>query len=278
MPALSEDGEKDMHAAAVGDLIQLVSMRDRKSFILRIHPDERLETHNGVIQHADLLGQLFGSTVRSHLGADFVLLTPSTAEITRTLKRQSQIIFPKDIGLILLKLSIEPGQEVIEAGTGSGALTVALARAVGADGRVSSYDARSDMQNTARHNLDLTGLSARVKLKTRDIADGFDETDVPALFLDVPNPWDYLSQAHRALRSGAFFGALLPTTNQVILLLTGLQRHPFGMTEVLEVLLRNYKTVPARFRPTDRMVAHTGYLVFARALCPEQPPHQLANT
>ena len=267
-----------MHAAAVGDLVQLVSMHDRKSFLLRIHPDERLETHNGIIQHSDLLGQMFGSIIRSHLGVDFVLLTPSTAEITRTIKRQSQIIFPKDIGVILLKLSIEPGQEVIEAGTGSGALTVALARAVGADGRVSSYDIRSDMQNTARHNLDLAGLASRVTLTARDIADGFDETNAPALFLDVPNPWDYLSQVYRALQSGGFFGALLPTTNQVISLLTGLQRHPFGMTEVLEVVLRNYKTVPARFRPSDRMVAHTGYLVFARALSTEQPPRQLDNT
>ena len=263
-----------MHAAAVGDLVQLVSMRDRKSFLLRIQPDERLETHNGVIQHADLLGQPFGSTVRSHLGAGFVLLRPSTAEITRTLKRRSQIIFPKDLGLILLRLSIEPGQEVIEAGTGSGALTVALARAVGADGRVRSYDLRADMQNTACHNLELVGLSERVTLKTRDIADGFDETDAPALFLDVPNPWDYLEQAHRALRSGGFFGALLPTTNQVTTLLTELQRRSFGLTEVVEVLLRNYKTVAARFRPADRMVAHTGYLVFARALQPAQPPSQ----
>lgn len=261
-----------MGAAAVGDLVQLVSIRDRKSFLFRIQSEERLETHNGIIKHDDLIGQPFGSKLRSHLGSDFVLLTPSTAEITRTLKRRSQIIFPKDIGLILLKLSIEPGQEVIEAGTGSGALTVALARAVGAYGRVLSYDIRADMQNTTRHNLELVDLSARVTLKTRDIAEGFDETNIPALFLDVPNPWDYLNQVHQALRSGGFFGALLPTTNQVVLLLNELQGHSFGMTEVVEVMLRHYKTVAARFRPTDRMVAHTGYLVFARAMHPEQAP------
>ena len=155
---------------------------------------------------------------------------------------------------------------------------VALARAVGTNGCVHSYDVRADMQNTARHNLELIGLSQRVMLKTRDIADGFDETDAPALFLDVPNPWDYLAQTHRALRGGGFFGALLPTTNQVVLLLTGLQRHSFGMTEVVEVMLRNYKTVAARFRPSDRMVAHTGYLVFARALNLEQPPMEPAST
>ena len=104
-----------MHSAEIGDLVQLVSMRDLKSFLLRIQPENRLETHNGFINLVDLVGHPFGSIVHSHLGTDFLLLTPSAAEITRTLKRRSQIIFPKDIGLILLKLSIESGQEVIEA-------------------------------------------------------------------------------------------------------------------------------------------------------------------
>ena len=259
-----------MHSAEIGDLVQLVSMRDLKSFLLRIQPENRLETHNGFINHVDLVGHPFGSIVHSHLGTDFLLLTPSAAEITRTLKRRSQIIFPKDIGLILLKLSIESGQEVIEAGTGSGAITIALARAVGPSGLVHSYDSRADMQNVALNNLELVGLSTRVNLKTRDIKEGFDERDIPALFLDVPNPWDYLSQVHHALRGGGFFGTLLPTTNQVISLIAELKLHSFGMTEVVEVMLRNYKTVVARFRPSDRMVAHTGYLVFSRALHTEE--------
>jgi tRNA (adenine57-N1/adenine58-N1)-methyltransferase len=149
-----------------------------------------------------------------------------------------------------------------------------LANAVGPTGRVISYDVRQDMQNVARRNLELTGLSDRVTFKLRDIKDGFDETDVEAFFLDVPNPYDYCAQVHRALRGGGHFGCLVPTVNQVSDLLVSLQREWFIMHEVFEVLLRNYKTVPARLRPVDRMVAHTGFLVFARPIIPssrEQP-------
>ena len=257
-----------MATAAHGEQIQLLfaSKRGHKSYILRLEVGTRLETHQGVLLHSDLIGKPYGSTVLSHLGAEFILLQPSTADITRTLKRRSQIIFPKDLGIILLKLSIEPGQQVIEAGTGSGALTVALARAVGPTGQVVSYDIRQDMQSLARSNLQLAGLLDRVVLKTRNVTEGFDETVAPAMFLDVPRPWDLLSQAHCALMGGGFFGALVPTANQVVSLLEGLNLEAFAGTEVVEVLLRKYKTVAARLRPEDRMVAHTGYLVFARSV------------
>ena len=257
-----------MTTAALGDQIQLIlsSSRGLKSYILKLESGRKLETHKGVLLHSDLIGRSYGSTVLSHLGTEFLLLKPSTSELARTLKRRSQIIFPKDIGLILLKLSIEPCQQVIEAGTGSGALTLALARAVGPTGQVISYDVRHDMQSLARSNLEMAGLIERVILKTRDVSEGFDETEAPALFLDVPRPWDLLSQVHNALQGGGFFGALVPTTNQVVNLLEGLKRESFAATEVVEVLLRRYKTLAARLRPEDRMVAHTGYLVFARSV------------
>jgi tRNA (adenine57-N1/adenine58-N1)-methyltransferase len=126
------------------------------------------------------------------------------------------------------------------------------------------------MQSLARRNLAHLGLDEFVTLKRRDIAEGFDETEADALFLDVPTPWHYLEQAHAALRGSGFFGAILPTANQVIALLHGLERSPFAFVEVEEILLRGYKTIPARFRPMDRMVAHTGFLIFARALEPDR--------
>ena len=155
---------------------------------------------------------------------------------------------------------------MIEAGTGSGALTLTLAQAVGPHGMIYSYDIRADMQELAKQNLELVGMNKRVNLKTRDIGDGFDEQNIPAIFLDIPNPWDYLAQVHNSLENGGFFGALVPTTNQVSTLLEALKQAPFGLLEVVEVMLRNYKTNPARLRPSDRMVAHTGYLIFARGL------------
>ena len=110
------------------------------------------------------------------------------------------------------------------------------------------------------------GLESRVEFKIRNIEDGFDERNVDALFLDVPNAYDYLPQAKRALKSGGFFGSLLPTANQVSLLIEALEPNRFGFIEVCEVMLRYYRANAAKFRPSDRMVGHTGYLIFGRSL------------
>jgi tRNA (adenine57-N1/adenine58-N1)-methyltransferase len=169
-----------------------------------------------------------------------------------------------------MKMSIVPGCRVIEAGTGSGGLALVLAQAVSPTGRVYSYEVRPEIQQLARSNLDQLGLSQFVEFRRCDIAEGFREHDVDALFLDLPNPWDYLQQAHAALASGGFFGCILPTTNQVSRLIGALEGANFGLIEVEELQLRPYKAVSARLRPMDRMVAHTGYLIFARALIPRE--------
>ncbi len=246
-----------------GDMVQLVG-RDHKYRLVRLQPGAELHTHRGLIKHDDMIGKPWGARVDSHLGRPFYLLPPSLHDVLRDTKRSSQIIFPKDIGYILLKLSIAPGVTVIEAGTGSGALTTALATAVGPQGRVLSYDSRADMQALARHNLEQLGLESRVEFRLRDISEGFGETDIPSLFLDVPVPHEYIGQVRAALRPGGFFGSIVPTTNQVSMLLVALERHEFEFVEVSELSLRYYKPVPERLRPTDRMVAHTGYLIFGR--------------
>ena len=127
-----------------------------------------------------------------------------------------------------------------------------------------SYEVRPDMQNLVRKNLDRAGVLDRVELKLKDIAEGFDETGVDAVFLDVPEPSAYLGQASAALRSGGYFGTLVPTTNQISRILDRISAYPFGLIEVEELMLRGYKTVPQRLRPLDRMIGHTGYLLFAR--------------
>ncbi|MFL7870753.1 MAG: tRNA (adenine-N1)-methyltransferase, partial [Anaerolineales bacterium] len=161
---------------------------------------------------------------------------------------------------------------VIEAGTGSGSMTIALAYAVGAQGRVISYEQREEMQNLARKNMARTGLASRVDFKLRDIQDGLDETDADAFFLDVPNPYDYIPQVRAALKPGGFFCGIIPTVNQAEILLRALRRHRFAFLEMCEVLLRYYKPEPDRLRPTDRMVAHTGFLIFGRRIEPSGDP------
>ncbi len=259
------------NVAQENDLVLLLSS-DEKRFIIRLAPGETLHTHRGTVSHDGIIGRSLGVTVFSHLGKPFVVLEPSTHDLVMDVKRATQIIYPKEIGYLLLKMDIRPGRRVVEAGTGSGALTLALASAVMPDGMVYSYEQRDDLLRLAAKNLDRVGLSAFVQLRQRDIALGFDEDDTDALFLDVRTPWGYLSQAWQALKGGGFFGALVPTTNQVSTLLAALPHYGFADIEVCEILLRQYKPVAARLRPMDRMTAHTGYLIFGRKVLPAEAP------
>jgi len=249
--------------AQEGDVVELVGLR-HNHFILTLKAGADLQTHRGVIKHDELIGKPFGSQIFSHSGNPFFLLQPALQDLLLDTPRTTQIMYPKDIGLILVTMSIGPGSTVLEAGSGSGALTRALAFAIGTEGRLISYEVRPEMQQLAVRNLKRMGLTDRVEFKLRDIAEGFDETNVDALYLDVANPWDYIAQVRAALKPGGFFGSILPTTNQVTKLLHALRQYEFAFTEVVEVLLRYYRTEPERLRPNDRMVAHTGYLVFSR--------------
>jgi tRNA (adenine57-N1/adenine58-N1)-methyltransferase len=258
-----------MTGAQEGDLVLLLG-QDRKEFILRLEGGRQFQTHRGCIEHDDLLDRPLGRKIESHLGYPFIVVEPSMFDLIRMLKRTTQIMFPKDIGFVLLKLNVGPGCRVIEAGTGSGGLTLALARAVGEFGRVYSYEVRPDIQRLAQANMEALGLAGGIEFRLRDIADGFDEENADALFLDVRRPWHYLRQVEEALKDSGFFGATVPTVNQVIELVSALEdREVFGHIEIEEVLVRSYKAVPERLRPVDRMVAHTGYLVFARKVSSE---------
>jgi tRNA (adenine57-N1/adenine58-N1)-methyltransferase len=261
--------ELDLKAyAQVGDIAQLISAQNKR-FIFRLAVEGKFETHRGYISHNDLIGKPWGSKVLSHMGSPFVLLQPSLADILMEIRRNTQIMYPKDIGFILITMDIGPGKHVLEAGTGSGSFTTALASAVGPQGMITSYESRPEFQRLAQKNLEQLGLAERVQFKLRDIAEGFDERNVDALFLDLPNPQDYVANARGALKPGGYFGCILPTTNQVSTLLIALRRENFAFIEVCEILLRYYKAVPDRLRPTDRMVAHTAYLIFSRSVFAE---------
>ena len=262
------------HASSIardGDLAELVGLR-HKHFILNLKSGAKFETHRGILMHDDLIGVPWGTQVFSHMGAPFFLLQPSLADLLIELPRTTQILYPKDIGFILVTMGVGPGQKVMEAGTGSGSMTTALAYAVGDAGRVVSYEVKEDVQNLARKNLARFGLDSRVDFKLRNIEEGFDETDADSFFLDVPNPYDYIGQVRTALKPGGFLCCLIPTFNQVEKTLWALRQSNFAFVEVCEILLRYYKPEPARFRPTDRMVAHTGFLVFGRRIEPGEDP------
>jgi len=254
-----------LHQAQEHDRVLLISA-DRKQYIVCLQRGMRFHTHKGIIEHDALIGQPLGREIHTHLNHSFMVLRPSIHDILMNVKRVSQIIYPKEIGVILLRLDVSSGRRVIEAGTGTGALTIALANAVRPAGMVYSYDMREDMVRVAQRNVETAGLSDYVVFHHSDIADGFEQSDVDALFLDVREPWCFLDRVCPVLADGGFFGALVPTTNQVSDLLAGMARYPLTAVDVLEVLIRRYKPVPQRLRPQDVMVGHTGYLVFARKI------------
>lgn len=182
------------------------------------------------------------------------------------LKRNTQIVYPKEAGYILMKMDIGPGKTVAEAGMGSGALTAVLSRAVGSGGRVHSYEQDIGLINHAVKNLKLESEDSNITVHHRSIEQGILQENLDAFFLDVREPWKYLRHVYDALAPGAYLGILVPTANQVSRTLHAFGEYDFWVTEVTEIMVRHYKQVPARLRPMDRMIGHTGYLLFARKL------------
>ena len=254
-----------MTVAHAGDLVLLVSP-EHKHYLIRLRPGDRWFTHRGDIPHDSLIGQPLGRTIHTQHGYAYLALEPSTHDLIHRLPRTTQIIYSKDAAQIAMRLSLYPGRTVVEAGTGSGALTLVMARAVMPAGRVYSYETRSDAFSVAQTSLEELRLAPYVTLYNEDISGGFHETEADACFLDVREPWLFLDHAWAALKGSGFLGVLVPTTNQVSALLEGLQARPFGDLIVEEIIQRLYKPVPARLRPEDRMIAHSAYLVFARKL------------
>ncbi|MEZ4861622.1 MAG: tRNA (adenine-N1)-methyltransferase [Caldilineaceae bacterium] len=267
-PAPSPWFKPHSRQTVAGDLALLVTS-DHKRYLLTLQPQNQLHTHQGIYPHDDLIGQEWGSAVRSQLGQAALLLEPGLADLMTHLRRGTQIIFPKDAAQLIQRLSLRAGGQVIEAGTGSGGLTVALAWAVAPTGVVYTYETREDNHLLARRNLERVGLLPYVQMFQASIEAGFHQRDVDALVLDVREPWRFLEQVRAALRPGGFFGSLVPTTNQVSELLTALEDHHFVDIAVEEVLVRGYKPIPDRLRPQDTMTAHTGYLIFGRPISRE---------
>lgn len=248
---------------------QLIILTDNKgrSRIHKIEEGRDLHTQFGVIKAETLAAAEYGEEVRSHLGASWRIIRPTIYDLVKGVSRSTQIVYPKEIGCIIMKLGIGPGVRVIEAGSGSGGLTTALAWFVGDSGRVETFERRPEFHELCQKNLDRVGLKERVHFYRHDIAEGFLpplESPADCLFLDVRTPWEYLDKVVEAVIPGAPTGFLLPTTNQVSELLKAFESAPFCDIEVLEIFLRRYKPVAERLRPEDRMVAHTGFLIFAR--------------
>ncbi len=253
---------------AAGDRVLMVDAKRRRHLVTLAIGGE-LHLHTGVVRHDDLIGQPEGITVRSSLGARLVAVRPTLAEYVLEMPRGAQVIYPKDLGPILVLGDVFPGATVLESGVGSGALSMALLRAIGPTGRLIGYEIRDDFADRARRNVEgLLGADVPMEVQVRDVYAGIDEDGIDRVILDLPEPWQVVKHAERALRPGGILVSYLPTIGQVARLREELEGSPFGMAQTLEVLHRTWHVEGQSVRPDHRMVAHTGFLTCARLLVP----------
>jgi tRNA (adenine57-N1/adenine58-N1)-methyltransferase len=250
-----------------GERVLLIDPK-RRRYLVTLKPGDSFHTHAGILAHDDVIGRPEGSTVPASTGRRFVVLRPTLADVVVKMPRGAQVIYPKDLGAILLAADIGPGMRVLEAGVGSGALSMALLRAGAC---VTGYEVRADFAARARANVAAwTGSDAAYDVHERDVYDGIDEHDLDRVVLDLPEPWRVLPHAAQALRSGGILLSYVPSITQVAALRAQIERSPFGMAETSEVLRRTWHVEERSVRPDHRMVAHTGFLTTARLLVPDE--------
>jgi tRNA (adenine57-N1/adenine58-N1)-methyltransferase catalytic subunit len=248
-----------------GDRVLLLDSKDRR-YLVTLSPGGEFHTHAGPVLHDDLLGREEGCTVRSTRGGRYTAVRPTLAELVLKMPRGAQVIYPKDLGPILVLADIFPGARVLEAGVGSGALSMTLLRA---GAIITGYELREDFANRARNNVVAflgEEVLERYQLEVRDVYDGIDARDLDRIVLDLPEPWRVVKHAGAALRPGGILLSYLPSILQVAHLREALAHSGFGMEETLEVLQRSWHIEGQSVRPDHRMVAHTGFLTAARLL------------
>jgi tRNA (adenine57-N1/adenine58-N1)-methyltransferase catalytic subunit len=250
---------------ADGEHVLLVDRKKRR-YMVRLRAGGEFHTHAGVLPHDLLIGADEGDELRSSRGATFLAVRPTFAEIVLKMPRGAQVIYPKDLGPILLLADVFPGARVLESGVGSGALSMALLRAGAV---VTGYELREDFAARAIANVAAyAGEEAltRYTVELRDAYEGIDEQDLDRVVLDLPEPWQVVPHAAGALHPGGIILAYTPSITQVMQFRESLEPAGFGMAETIEVLHRSWHVEGVAVRPDHRMVAHTGFLTHARLL------------
>jgi tRNA (adenine57-N1/adenine58-N1)-methyltransferase len=244
----------------------LLYLTQRKTYLIKAEAGKSFHTHKGFIKFDDLIDRNYGSTVQSSLGIEFTALKPMLRDYIMKSVRKTQITYPKDIALIVMFSGIGPGSSVVEAGTGTGALTTALAYYIKPDGCVYSYEIREEFLETAEKNLRRAGLIDFVQLKNKDITAGIDESDADAVILDLATPWLVVPHAYSALKACGTIVSFSPTIDQVVKTVEALNENDFVDTESIECLMRGMQVERGKTRPQTLMTGHTGYITFARKI------------
>lgn len=249
-----------------GEAVLFIDRKERE-YLRILRAGSRVHIRDGTIQADHLIGLTEGSTVYNSAQEPFLMLRPTFASLIPNLPRRAQVIYPKDIGPILLWGDIHPGATVVEIGTGPGALTMGLLRSVGPNGHVTSYEARQDFFDMAQANVrQFFGDAPNWTLKLADATNGIEERDVDRLLMDLAEPWTLLPDAAAALRPGGVLVVYVPTVLQVKQFVDQARQNAFGAVQVMENLLRFWHVKGLSIRPEHRMVAHTGFIITARRL------------
>jgi tRNA (adenine57-N1/adenine58-N1)-methyltransferase len=257
-------------ALAAGERVLLVDRKDRR-YLVTLHPGRSFQSHAGVIEHDSVIGRSEGEEVEAHQrdgrvtsSARYLVLRPTLADVVVGMPRGAQVIYPKDLGAILIAADIFPGARVLEAGVGSGALSMAMLRAGAV---ITGYELRPDFAERARANVEaFLGPEQPYSVLERDVYLGIETDGLDRVVLDLAEPWQVVTHAEKALAPGGIFLAYLPTINQTAELRGALERSAFAMAETFEILRRTWHIEGRSVRPDHRMVAHTGFITHARLL------------
>ena len=246
-------------------MVLLIDSKQRR-YMVTLKAGAEFHSHTGFIRHDDLIGRSEGIIVRANRSGNFLVLRPTLADFVLKMPRGAQVIYPKDLGPLLMLADIFPGARVLESGVGSGALSMTMLRA-GAD--IVGYELRADFASRALKNIEAflgAEVLSRFRLQERDTYAGIDEVDLDRVVLDLPEPWQVTPHAANALRPGGIVVGYTPTIIQAVQFRQSLDTGGFAQAETIEVLNRSWHIEGQSVRPDHRMVAHTGFLTHARRL------------
>ncbi len=246
------------------DSFILVYRDRRRKWLVRPVDTPKLHTHLGILDCAALVGRPFGIAASTTMNDTVYVLKPTLEDIVMKFARRTQVIYPKDLAMIIVRCGIHSGSRVFEAGTGSGAATATFAYMVAPSGHVYSYDVNAEFQEVARKNLEKFGLLGAVTLKGKDAKQGIEESELDAALVDMGDPWELVDNVKAALAPSGMMAAICPTMNQAERLTEKMKEQGFVNVETVEVLVRNIEARLGMTRPSQFMVAHTCYLTFGR--------------